>query len=127
VPDRGNASTGPVTIALRGLCPRCGSKTLFAGAVQFAQRCPVCGLDFDMFNVGDGPAAFLTLILGTVIVTLAITLELTVHPPRWVHMLIWIPLTAAGVIGALRIAKAVLLLIEYRIAAREGRIAPPSP
>lgn len=87
----------------------------------------MCGLDFDMFNVGDGPAAFLTLILGTVIVTLAITLELTVHPPLWVHMLIWIPLTAAGVIGALRIAKAVLLLIEYRIAAREGRIAPPSP
>ncbi len=92
--------------------------------VKFADRCTVCGLDLTQFNVGDGPAAFLTLILGAVIVVLAITLELTVAPPLWVHMLIWIPVTALGVIGLLRIAKAALLLIEYRIALREGRIEP---
>lgn len=110
-------------MVLRGLCPRCGSNTLFAGIVKFADRCAVCRLDLTMFNVGDGPAAFLTLILGAVVVIMAITLELTVAPPLWVHMLIWIPVTAAGVIGSLRIAKAALLLIEYRIALREGRIA----
>ena len=90
--------------------------------IAFADRCCACGLDYGAFNVGDGPAAFLTLILGTIVVVLAITLELTVAPPLWVHMLIWIPVTTAGVVGSLRIAKAALIGLEYRNAAREGRV-----
>lgn len=109
-------------VALKGLCPRCGRPLLFAGWVNFADRCSGCGLDFTRFNVGDGPAAFLTLILGALVVAGAITLELTLHPPLWLHMLIWIPVTAAGVIWSLRVAKAALLAAEYRNAAREGRI-----
>jgi uncharacterized protein (DUF983 family) len=111
--------------ALQGLCPRCGAKTLFASMIEFAPVCRVCGLDFSAFNVGDGPAAFLTLILGTLVVIMAITLELTLHPPLWLHMLIWIPVTAAGVIGSLRIAKAALIALEYKNAAHEGRIVDP--
>lgn len=109
-------------VALKGLCPRCGRPLLFAGWVKFADRCSGCGLDFTRFNVGDGPAAFLTLILGALVVAGAIMLELTLHPPLWLHMLIWIPVTAAGVIWSLRVAKAALLAAEYRNAAREGRI-----
>jgi uncharacterized protein (DUF983 family) len=114
----------PVAQALHGLCPRCGAKTLFADLVKFNDRCPACALDFTQFNVGDGPAAFLTLILGTVVVILAITLELTLHPPLWLHMAVWIPVTAAGVVASLRLAKGALLAAEYRNAAREGKIAP---
>lgn len=114
-----------MAVALGGLCPRCGARTLFAGYTRFAPRCRACGLDFSLFNVGDGPAAFLTLILGAVIVAAAITLELTVHPPLWLHMLIWIPVTAAGVVWSLRVAKGALVALEYRNAAREGRITPP--
>jgi uncharacterized protein (DUF983 family) len=121
--------TPPTTLqaALRGLCPHCGSATLFAGVTSFAPACRVCGLDFSTFNVGDGPAAFLTLILGALVVAMAITLELTLHPPLWLHMLIWIPVTAGGVIGSLRIAKAALMALEYKNAAREGRIEAPKP
>ena len=53
---------------------------------------------------------------------MAITLELTAHPPLWVHLLIWVPVTAAGVIGSLRIAKAALIAAEYKNRAREGRL-----
>jgi len=114
--------------AMRGLCPRCGAPTLFAGWIKFADRCSACGLDFAQFNVGDGPAAFLTLILGTLVTAAAITLELTLHPPLWLHMLIWIPVTLAGVIWSLRIAKGALMSAEFRNAAREGRIDPrPDP
>ena len=111
-------------VALKGLCPRCGKKTLFAGYARFADRCSACGLDIAGFNVGDGPAAFLTLILGTIVVAGAITLELTLHPPLWLHMLIWVPVTAVGVVLSLRAAKGALVAAEYRNAAREGRIAP---
>jgi uncharacterized protein (DUF983 family) len=107
--------------ALLGLCPKCGAKTLFAGITAFAPRCRVCGLDISRFNVGDGPAAFLTLIVGTLIVALALWLQLSIEPPWWVHVLVWVPLTIAGVIGGLRVTKAGLLYAEYRNSAGEGR------
>lgn len=119
--DRGGAPT-PVAAAIEGLCPRCGARALFAGAVAFAPKCRLCGLDFACFNVGDGPAALLTLVIGAFVVTGAAVLQLTVEPPLWVQLAIWIPVTAAAVVGALRVAKGALLALEYRHAAREGRI-----
>jgi len=113
-----------VDAALQGLCPRCGSKTLFAGFIRFAPTCRVCGLDLSAFNVGDGPAAFLTLIIGTIVTVLAILVELAFAPPLWVHPILWIPLTLGLVLGSLRLAKAALLALEYRNRAREGRIDP---
>lgn len=115
-----------VSIALRGLCPRCGNRTLFAGIATFAPRCRACGLDYSEFNVGDGPAAFLILIVGGLITGLAIALELSAKPPFWVHILLWLPLATLAVIGLLRVAKAALLTLEYRHRAREGQIRPPS-
>ena len=67
--------------ALFGCCPRCDARTLFVGPVKFADCCRACGLDLTRFNVGDGPAGFLTLIIGAVITGLAIWLDLTVTPP----------------------------------------------
>ena len=108
---------------LKGLCPRCGAATLFGRHwIKFEPSCRACGLDIGAFNVGDGPAAFLTLILGTVVMGLAIWLELSAHPPLWVHLLIWTPVTFLGVIGSLRLAKAALLSAEYRNRAAEGRL-----
>jgi len=115
----------PLAQAVKGECPRCGAPTLFIGLTRFADHCRACDLDFSRFNVGDGPAAFLTLILGAIIVAAAITLELTVSPPFWVHVVLWVPLTTIGVIASLRVAKAALIGAEYRNAAREGRIAGP--
>ena len=106
--------------ALRGDCPRCGERTLFAGPVAFAPKCRACGLDFNAFNVGDGPAAFLILIVGAILTGAAITAELAFEPPWWVH-LVWIPVGAALTIGGLRVAKALLIAREYATGAREGR------
>ncbi len=108
--------------ALRGLCPRCGAGGLFSGAVAFSTRCRFCDLDFTQFNVGDGPAAFLIMIVGAIITALAVTVELSLDPPFWVHILLWLPLTVALVLGLLRIAKGALLVLEYKNRAREGRL-----
>lgn len=107
--------------ALFGLCPRCGAKTLFDGWVKFAASCRACGLDYARFNVGDGPAAFLTMVVGAFVVALALWLQLSVAPPWWVHVILWVPLTVAGVIAGLRLAKAWLLITEYRRGAEEHR------
>ncbi|HEX8513697.1 MAG TPA: DUF983 domain-containing protein [Allosphingosinicella sp.] len=114
----------PGAVALRGLCPRCAAKTLYQGLASFTPKCRACGLDFAGFNVGDGPAAFLILIVGAIVTAMAVALELGAEPPFWVHILLWLPLTTGLVVGSLRLAKGLLLALEYRHRAREGRVAP---
>lgn len=109
--------------AATGLCPQCEARTLFASPVRFASHCRACGLDYQQFNVGDGPAAFLTMIVGALMLCLALWLEFSVHPPLIVHLLLWPPLTIMSVVGALRVAKAILLILEYRNRAKEGVLA----
>ncbi len=91
--------------------------------MRFAPRCRACGLDFASFNVGDGPAAFLILIVGAILTALAVVVDLSLSPPWWVH-LVWIPVGLALTLGGLRLAKAGLIAQEYIHRAREGRIAP---
>jgi uncharacterized protein (DUF983 family) len=108
--------------SLKGLCPRCASKTLFDGPLKLAPECRSCGLDFDAFNVGDGPAAFLILIVGAIVAAGAIWLQLAFLPPWWLHI-IWLPITIGLTVGGLRVGKAALLFQEYRHRAGEGRLA----
>jgi uncharacterized protein (DUF983 family) len=121
------ASPAPLDQAIRGLCPRCGAPTLFAGPVRFAERCRSCALDFTTFNVGDGPAAFLTLGVGAVVVVLALLVDAVFEPPLWLHALLWMPLTIALIVGGLRVAKAWLIAAEYRNQAREARLERSEP
>lgn len=115
----------PVRAAAGGCCPRCGRGRLYAGLLRFNPRCPNCGLDLAAFNVGDGPAAFLTLVIGAIVVGLALWVELSFRPPWWVHVLLWTPLVVLGTIGSLRVAKGVLLGLEYRHMAAEARLDDP--
>lgn len=111
---------GILRVALYGLCPQCGEKTLFAGAARFADKCRNCGLDYVGFNVGDGPAALLTLVIGALVIVLAIMVDIAFRPPFWVQALIWVPFTAILTFWSLRAAKAALLAAEYRNKAGEA-------
>ncbi|MEA1072198.1 DUF983 domain-containing protein [Sphingomonas sp. LY160] len=106
---------------LRGLCPRCGARTLFDGFVRLTPKCRNCGLDVSAYNVGDGPAAFLILIVGTIVAVSAIVVDQAAGPPWWVH-LVWIPIGLGLTLGGLRLGKAALLYQEVSHQAREGRL-----
>jgi uncharacterized protein (DUF983 family) len=122
-PETVPQATPLIAASLASRCPQCGEGALFAGWTGFAERCGACGLDYTRFNVGDGPAAFLILIVGGLVVAAALILQLSANPPFWVHVLLWVPLTTVAVIYCLRLSKATLLILEYRNQAREGRIA----
>lgn len=98
---------------------------MFIGAVQFAPKCPSCELNYSAYNVGDGPAALLTMGIGAIIVIMALVIEFQFSPPLWVHALLWIPITTGLTIISLRVAKGALLTIEHKRNAHEGRIHPP--
>ena len=70
----------PIMAGLRGRCPRCGQGRLFSGFLTVAPRCEVCGLDYSFADPADGPAIFVMLIIGFVVVGLALWVEVTYEP-----------------------------------------------
>ena len=74
-----------------------------------------------MFDAGDGPAVFVILIVGAIVSTGVLVLEVNYQPPYWVHAVIWIPATAILTFVFLRLAKALLLVLQYKHQAHEGR------
>ena len=104
----------PFSAGLRCRCPRCGEGKLFSGLLTVRPSCAACGLDFSTIDAGDGPAVFVILILGFIVVGLALWLELKYEPPFWLHMVLWTPLILGGSIGMLRPFKATLIALQYR-------------
>ncbi|MBV9330842.1 MAG: DUF983 domain-containing protein [Alphaproteobacteria bacterium] len=112
----------PVSAALAGRCPRCGTRGLFAGYLNIAPSCPACGLDYSQLDTGDGPAVFVILIVGAFVCGSALIVEFTLRPPYWVHAIMWLPLVLLMSFGLLRLTKSVLVGLQYRHQAREGRL-----
>jgi len=95
-------------------CPRCGKGKLYDGLLAVAPSCPACGLDLAAQDAGDGPAVFVVLILGAIVVGLALLVEILFAPPMWVHLVLWTPFTIGCAILMLRPLKAWLIAMQYR-------------
>jgi uncharacterized protein (DUF983 family) len=112
----------PVSSGLSGKCPRCGQGNLFDGFLSVKKSCMSCGLDFSFADSGDGPAVFVIMLVGFVIVGLVLFVELSFQPPIWLHMVLWLPLTVilAGLV--LRPLKGLMIALQFRHQAEEGRL-----
>ena len=112
----------PYLAGARSRCPRCGEGRLFSGFLQLAPGCERCRLDYSFADAGDGPAVFVILIAGFIVVGLAVMVELMFRPPYWIHAVIWIPAVLAVTLGLLRPLKGTLIALQYHHQAAEGRI-----
>jgi uncharacterized protein (DUF983 family) len=112
----------PFRVGLKGRCPRCGQGKLFDGVLALKPRCAACGLDFSAADSGDGPAVFVILIIGFIIIGLVLWLQVNYGPPIWVHGVLFGPLTIVLSLLALRWSKGIFVALQYRNDASEGRV-----
>ncbi len=115
-------SVEPIRAGILGRCPRCGEGRLFEGYLTTARQCNHCGLDYAFADSGDGPAAFVILIIGFIVVGLALWMEVSFGPPLWVHFILWVPLAIILSLVLLRWIKGILITLQYRNKAAEGRL-----
>jgi uncharacterized protein (DUF983 family) len=117
---------GPIGRAIvrgvRGRCPRCGDGRLFTGFLGLRPACDHCGLDYRFADAGDGPAVFVILIGGFVVVFAALAVEVVYSPPYWVHAVLWLPLILLVTLAPLRPLKGVLIALQFHHKAAEGRL-----
>jgi uncharacterized protein (DUF983 family) len=111
----------PLLAGVAGRCPNCGEGFLFDGFLKVAPACEACGYDFAKADSGDGPAVFVILIAGFAVAFAALITEFTIHPPMWVHLVVWLPLTLVLSLGLMRPLKGVLLAAQFVNQASEHR------
>ena len=112
----------PIKAGLKGCCPRCGRGKLFDGLLKVKQKCSACGLDYSFADAGDGPAVFVMMIAGFLIIGMALWFDSAFHPPVWLHALIWIPVAVIISLVLLRKMKGIMITLQYSNDASEGRI-----
>ena len=109
---------------LRGIackCPRCGKGKLYSGFLALRPSCERCGLDYAFIDSGDGPAVFIILIGGFIVVFCALIVEVKYQPPYWMHAALWLPLVLAVTLWPLRAMKSLLIALQFHHKAAEGR------
>jgi len=120
--DQASSGNLPIGRGLRGRCPRCGEGHLFQGFLTLRPACERCGLDYSFADSGDGPAVFVILIGGGIVVFAALMTEVLFQPPYWLHALLWFPLILIVTLAPLRLLKGLLIALQYHHKAAEGRL-----
>jgi uncharacterized protein (DUF983 family) len=126
--DSAGTSQSETTVlqsALRGLacrCPRCGQGKLYAGFLTLAPACDNCGLDYSFIDSGDGPAIFIIMLAGGIVVACALIVEVKYQPPYWLHAVLWLPLILATTLLPLRSMKSLLIALQFHHKAAPGRL-----
>jgi uncharacterized protein (DUF983 family) len=114
-------STIAAGIAAR--CPACHRGKLYSGYLALAPKCEHCGLDYAFADAGDGPAVFVILVTGFVVTGLALITEILYAPPYWLHAALWGPLAILIPLVLLRSFKGMLIALQFRHKAEEGKLA----
>ena len=105
---------GPWRAGLLCRCPECGRGPLFEGFLSVREHCLVCGFPLAREDSGDGPAAFIILIVGAIVVGLVLVVEVRYAPPVWLHVVIWLPLTVLLCLALMRPGKSLLIALQHR-------------
>lgn len=122
MPEISPSLPSPYKTGLTGRCPRCGEGALFEGFLRVRPRCSVCGLDYKFADSADGPAVFIMLIAGFLVLGCALYVEIAYEPPIWLHLAMWLPLATLVCLGLLRPMKGLAVALQYTHQAEEGRL-----
>jgi uncharacterized protein (DUF983 family) len=122
-------SPSPFIAGLSCRCPRCGKGKLFESLLSLEPRshCDACGLDYSFVDSADGPAIFVMLGGGFIVVFAALVVEAVYQPPFWLHAGIWLPLILAVTLVPLRPVKGLMIALQYHHKAAEGRTETRTP
>ena len=119
----GQSLGSTLAAGILGRCPACHRGKLYRGYLTVAPKCDNCGLDYAFADSGDGPAVFVILVTGFVITGLALITEILYAPPYWLHALLWGSLAILLPLLLLRSFKGVLIALQFKHKAEEGKLA----
>jgi uncharacterized protein (DUF983 family) len=106
------------TSMLRGAvlkCPACGTGAMFRRYLKVADACPNCGEELHHHRADDAPAYFTIVIVGHIVVSLVLAVEMAYRPALWVHAALWLPLTVILTLVLLPSVKGTLVGLQWAL------------
>lgn len=99
-----------------GLCPKCGKGKLFCAYLKVNNHCAVCGEDYSHHRADDAPPYFTILIVGHVVGSLMLIVEMSAPDlPIWLHLIVWPSLTLALSLTLLPMIKGALVAYQWAL------------
>ncbi len=97
-------------------CPKCGTPNVFPHklTLDVITECASCGLNVRNQDSGDGPAVFLTFILGFLLTPMALILDNMFVVPLWAHAIIWTFAAIGCCIIMMQPLKAYVMALNYK-------------
>ena len=93
---------------------------MFRDWLAVVDQCSACRLTLKHHDAADGPAFFALVVVGFLIMALVGVVEYHFEPPLWVHGALWVPLTFLFSIAFLRMFKAIMITVEFRLGQLKG-------
>lgn len=97
----------------RRRCPACGRAAMLFRYLKVHDRCSACDLELHHQRADDAPPYFTITIVAHIIMPALLISERLWHPPEWLHMTIWIPLTLGLTLFFLPRVKGALIGLQW--------------
>lgn len=99
----------------RGLCPACGTGSLYARYLKISPFCGQCGEELYHHRADDAPPYAVILAVGHIVVPLLVVVEELFQPPVWAHLALWLPVTLVLSLVLLPPVKGMLVNLQWAL------------
>jgi uncharacterized protein (DUF983 family) len=96
-------------------CPACGTGSMFRRYLKVADHCAHCGEALHHQRADDAPPYFTIVIVGHIVVSLVLAVEMAYRPPLWLHAALWLPLTVILSLVLLPSVKGMLVALQWAL------------
>jgi uncharacterized protein (DUF983 family) len=96
-------------------CPNCGEGRMFRAYLKVVDVCERCGEELFHQRADDAPPYVVITIVAHVVISLLLAVEIAYHPPVWVHMALWLPLTIVLSLALLPPVKGALVGLQWAL------------
>jgi len=94
-------------------CPNCGGGPMMSGYLKIRHHCASCGEALHHHRADDLPAWATILIVGHVLVSSLLIVEVNFAPPLWVHWSIWPAMTLGLTMWLLPRVKGMVVAFQW--------------
>lgn len=109
----------PVWPAMRrgffGKCPHCGEGRLFGKFLKVAPQCSVCGEEFHHQRADDMPPYIVMFIVGHVVISALLAVEMETNWPTWVHVAVWPTLAVIMGLALIQPVKGAIIGLQWAL------------
>jgi uncharacterized protein (DUF983 family) len=100
---------------LRCRCPSCGEGRSFRAFLKVSDTCTACGEELHHHNADDLPAYIVVSIVGHVMLSTALWMEVGYSPEYWVFAATLMPLALIMTFGLLQPVKGAIVALQWHM------------